>query len=191
MQRAEGSRVVGPVVTGKPVACSPQVSLRGALAQANPQATDAALEASLTPTANSWLKAAMFNESQTWRIPEHRHTLKPLPTCSETELFNALTMVKYSLTPMTGAECQKALLELKVLTASRTEQTDDIKLTVELYRRRLEKYPADVVRHVLQTQPSRSRWWPAWAELEERLEPLSRQRFKMAELLTASISQHS
>jgi hypothetical protein len=80
---------------------------------------------------------------------------------------------------MDSSECQKLLAVLKILTTTKAEQADDIKLTIEVYRTQLEKYPADVVRYVLTTQANLSKWWPTWADLKGRLDSLSSRRLKM------------
>jgi len=69
-----------------------------------------------------------------------------------------------------------ALAELRVLTKAKAEDQHDLKFLLRVYADRLGEWPADVVAHVLRTQPSVSRWWPAWEELQDRLELYARKR---------------
>ena len=89
------------------------------------------------------------------------------------------------MTPITSAACQKALAKLRYLTKVRNESTEDIRLTLLFYAEELTKYPADVVRHVLDTQKNISPWWPAWSELKERLDRYTSKRRRLHEALTS------
>ncbi len=102
-------------------------------------------------------------------------------------MTQAKNIAAQSLTPMDSSECQKLLAVLKILTTTKAEQADDIKLTIEVYRAQLEKYPADVVRYVLTTQANLSKWWPTWAELAARLDLLSSRRWKMMAVIDTQI----
>lgn len=53
----------------------------------------------------------------------------------------------------------------------------------EAYARRVAEYPADVVREVLESQSGRGIFWPAWAELKERLDTKSSYRRKLLHAL--------
>jgi hypothetical protein len=77
---------------------------------------------------------------------------------------------------MSPAECVGLLGEIKLMTAARPEQAQDLEVQLMLYARKLAEYPADVVRKVLTTQAEHCRWWPTWAELKERLDPLNPRR---------------
>ena len=83
------------------------------------------------------------------------------------------------MTPMERNEIVKALGRLKVLTVltvARGAGETDLTLQLAAYAAKLADWPADVVREVLATQPRISKWWPAWAELEERLRELAAPR---------------
>lgn len=58
---------------------------------------------------------------------------------------------------------------LKFLTNSRQMAQQDIQAQIHIYARKLSDWPAEAVRRVLRSQPSISKWWPTWQELEERL----------------------
>ena len=51
---------------------------------------------------------------------------------------------------------------------------------LQLYARKLSAYPADIVRKVLSTQDTISKWWPAWADLQDRLEVYMKERRVLA-----------
>ncbi len=51
------------------------------------------------------------------------------------------------------------------------------------YEEELRNYPADVVRHVLNTQKNINAFWPAWSELKERLDLYSWKRRKLVDAL--------
>lgn len=97
----------------------------------------------------------------------------------EADLNEAFCILEQACKPMDRREIIKSLAVLKALTAKRNEADDDQELQLGAYARQLEDYPADVVRHVLETQPRMSKWWPAWAELHERLELFSARRKRM------------
>lgn len=87
------------------------------------------------------------------------------------EIQEATAILDQSLTPISGLEALDLLSELKSLTRPQAGQTTtDMADQMTAYLKRLVKYPADVARHVLTTQPDQSVWWPAWQEIQERLE---------------------
>lgn len=48
------------------------------------------------------------------------------------------------------------------------DMTSDLKLRV--YAEKLAQWPGDVVRHVLDEWPSKSKWFPTWNEMEAALD---------------------
>lgn len=87
---------------------------------------------------------------------------------------------------MTGEMCLDLLTELKALTRPSQGTTADLEAQMVAYLKRLMDYPADVTRYVLTTQPDFSPWWPAWAELKDRLEMFTVRRRMMLEALTTA-----
>ena len=75
------------------------------------------------------------------------------------------------------------LTRLKLETKSRAEDGGDMQGQLESYARRIAEYPEDVVRHVLETQSAIEKFWPAWAELKERLDLKSGYRRKLLHAL--------
>ena len=154
-------------------------------AKAGPEAVDRQLEESLTRLLGSkpkpvwrdrWIKGKWDGDLVSFDIPA---------TTPEIRL-QAADLVRLSLTPMTPNECFGLLGELKLTTASRPDQGDDLEALLKVYQRKLQEYPADVVRAVLTTQADLSKWWPTWAELKERLDTRTNRRRVMLTALTAT-----
>jgi hypothetical protein len=81
--------------------------------------------------------------------------------------------------PMSQNEIVALLTQMKLETKSRAEDGGDVQGQFVAYARRIAEYPADVVREVLGTQSGRGIFWPAWAELKERLDAKSSYRRKL------------
>jgi hypothetical protein len=65
---------------------------------------------------------------------------------------------------------EAALATMSVLVLRKDASDMDADLQLSAYVARLEEYPADVAVHVLNGWPDRSKFWPAWLELRERLD---------------------
>ena len=185
---------------GQPSRISPQRSERGseiistgmeqglgrALTLDDPKATDKLLEACLPPSVKTsareiWVDKGTMETGWDGELMTIEMT-EPVP---QQDRLKALQIVDKSLTPITSAECQKALAKLRLMTKVRAESTEDIRLTLTFYAEELRRYPGDVVRKVLSTQANMSPWWPAWSELKDRLDLYTRKRKKLHEALTA------
>lgn len=166
---------------------TPAAVLRSAIALDSPSATDAALEAYLPPSVRSWIRATEIR--QEWeKLPKFRqYSPEPQypPALPQDQQAQALKAVQATLSTVNGNECRKLLAEMKYLTRQKAESTEDIAAQIEIYARRLEAYPADVVRYVIKTQTDSSPWWPAWSELKARLDPLVAARKRKLTALTA------
>lgn len=148
-------------------------------------ATDDHLEASLKQQLGQWLVLAGVRTltfpngeyAATVRIPKLRKgaPIDLVDECSR--------MVRGACQPMARREILAGLSRLRTLTAARKEDTDDMQWTLETYADELEEYPGDVVAYVLRTQHKVDRWWPAWAELAERLDRESARRFTLRDAL--------
>ena len=90
------------------------------------------------------------------------------PTATDLDLAKA--QLEQALAPASNAEVIKSLVILKSLTIRRKEADDDQEIQLRAYASQLSEWPADVVAHVLKTQAGISKWWPSWAELQDRLE---------------------
>jgi len=136
----------------------------------DPRATDKAVVASLPPSVRSCLK------------PEYRTRYASVGGCDATllryKLERPLTgeeaarcreIARVALAPASPQEVLSLLTRLKLMTASAAQNQQDIAAQMACYADELMKYPADVVRSVLQSQPRASTFWPAWAEISARL----------------------
>ena len=157
-------------------------SVSHAMAQASPETTDRALEASLTSLLGS--KPAPIWED---RVSEAGWdgvvTGYKLPALTSETRQKALAVVEGSLTPMTPSECIGLLGELRLLVPPVNMSEQTMEAQIMLYQRKLADYPADVVRRVLSTQANISKFWPAWSELKERLDLFTARRLRLRDAL--------
>lgn len=188
---ATGAARTLPAVASRPIGmqrgvvtstATPPPSLPAALAASNPDATDRSLEASLTLLIGS-RPVPIWQDRATDAGWDGAVMGFRFPAMSEATLARATALVESSLTPMTPSECIDLLVAMKLLTKARPEQAKDQEAQLVIYGRKLAEYPADVVRKVLTTQPDVLTWWPAWAELKERLDLHSRRRRRLLESL--------
>lgn len=67
-----------------------------------------------------------------------------------------------------------SLIEWLTMCAVLTAPTRDDELSGELklkaFAQKLSVYPGDIVRHVLESWPDQSKWFPAWADLKAAIE---------------------
>lgn len=142
---------------------TPLKSLEVALKGQRPTETLAVLKVSLPPGIQSSLKPEYNQAGDLLRYNLHG-------THGASAIAQAREVVARSLTPITGNEALDLLTELKAMTRPAPGSTDDLRVVLKAYLRRIVEYPADVVRDVLLTQSEQSPWWPAWQELRDRLE---------------------
>ncbi len=88
---------------------------------------------------------------------------------SEIERSAALAVVGNTLDPAGEDFALTELARLRTMTISR-DVGQDLALVLSAYADELQRYPADAVREVLRGW--RGKFWPAWAELAERLDRL-------------------
>lgn len=160
-------------------------ALREVVLDSDPAKTDRVLGESLTSLLGSKPKAVWSDKTTTHGWDGDLVGYK-LPAMTEEKRTQALHLVDQSLMPMTQSECFGLLGELKLTTMSRADQGHDLEAQLKIYARKLQEFPADVVRHVLTSQSSHSKWWPTWAELKDRLDFGLRRRLKLKEALTKS-----
>lgn len=78
---------------------------------------------------------------------------------------------------------------LKMQVRRPREGAEDLEMQARVYARQLSGYPADIALYVLRTQADMDPWWPAWADLSERLAMLSRPRAAQRRALEWLISE--
>lgn len=72
--------------------------------------------------------------------------------------------------PCGGEVAQRALIELRAVTAKRADSDVAVEVQAVAYAGLLLEYPADIAVKVCREWPSLSRWWPAWHDLMLRLD---------------------
>ena len=89
----------------------------------------------------------------------------------------------------------KLLTKLRLKVTTPNLSREDLELQIACYVEELQKWPADIVKHVLETQAQQSKFWPAWQELHERLEWRARDRLRkrryLSQLLEGADNENS
>lgn len=153
-----------------------------------------AVEDKLSPAVRRWLSAVSRRREQEARgvvsggqNQDPRNVvpwqLVQVPDLPESDRATAMSILEAACQPMRKREIVAGLGRVKAMTVSRAEDDVSTAVRFEIYVEELAKWPADVVRHVLESQPRMSKFWPAWAELEERLELYAGKRMRALELL--------
>ena len=86
------------------------------------------------------------------------------------EIQEARQVINRITVPLPAEEVVSLLAKIRLMTARRSDDADDQDAQLMLYAEELSYWPADAVKAVLSTQHRHSKWWPTWAELEERLQ---------------------
>jgi hypothetical protein len=151
----------------------------------DPKATDKAVVACLPPSVRSYLKAdyhTRFPKEGGCKVEFRGYQLmRPLSEEERAQCRVVLDLANASAEPI---EILKLLTRLKHMTISAAQDEQDIAAQMVCYAEELSKYPADIVRHVLQTQPNQSKFWPAWSEISSRIVTLDRERRLKRKALT-------
>lgn len=95
----------------------------------------------------------------------------------------AITTIQSAMKPADTERITGWLAEMSVKCAFKQQTDFTGELTLRVYARDLQEYPADVVRQVLRDWPNGSKWWPTWSELREKLEAGVRPRRLMRTML--------
>lgn len=102
-------------------------------------------------------------------------TAWPKAECAD-EVAAARRALAPWLEPVDADHAMAMLAEMSLLTKRAATDDDTSEATVRLYAQRLGQYPLDVVGHVLNDWTATKVFWPAWAELQERLDARMRNR---------------
>lgn len=92
-----------------------------------------------------------------------------------------------SFAPADPDDLIAALAEMSVLVAARDQSEFAGQLTLRAYARRLSEWPADIAAAALREWPDQSKWWPAWLELRELMEPMIAPRRAIFRALEAAV----
>lgn len=91
------------------------------------------------------------------------------------QLLKAELTVIASQSPLPKTDIMDLLFEVKLLTASRTMDDNELKAQLEIYATKLLEFPADCVKQVLKSACN-DKWWPEWASLVAKLSPYDQTR---------------
>ena len=142
---------------------------------------DSAAVERLPPCVKSFLKT-----EARWRATSHCDNAGPPPSLTAETRRAALAILDAAMTPAPPDQVKRLLGELKLLTVPKSgDMVEEIKAQILIYARKLADYPADAVLTVLRTQPDQSKFWPAWAELKERLDARTWRRRDARKALTS------
>lgn len=109
-------------------------------------------------------------------------------TCSASpEADTAERVVSGLLAPAPIEKLVEWITICAVLTAQPREDDMTSELKLKAYAQELARYPGDIVRHVLAEWPRRSKWFPAWAELQAALDKQLGYRPVLAEKVRAEL----
>lgn len=92
----------------------------------------------------------------------------------------ALALVESVCAPAPEARLAQAIAVLGELTRGNTNEPG---LQVRAYVAKLREFPADIAMDALNSWPERSKWFPAWQELRERMSFVADRRTQIAEAL--------
>ena len=105
---------------------------------------------------------------------------------NDEDFKKAVELIDQYSQPLQAQELSGLLAQLYSLTKQRKESQLTLEIAFEAFGSRLEKYPADIVREVLQRWPDHSKWWPSWYELKEEIEWRDK-RGKLKEAIEAKL----
>lgn len=147
------------------------------MAAERPTAIDAALRASLTQ---------QHGLMPVTRAPDSPGGYFVRMSASRTPDFEgARRAVEMACLPASGDVILQALVILRAQSAVREAADVDMEIQAKVYSDNLAEWPADCALWVLKTWPRRSKWWPAWFELQERLEKIAGDRLAIRRALPA------
>ena len=106
------------------------------------------------------------------------------------DLSLGLDLVNRAMMPASSREISVLLSELRAQCRTRGgESTGDIVFQISVYARKLEDWPADVVRMVLRCWPEDRDFWPTWHELRDAMEPYTERRRGLVECMQAALDR--
>lgn len=172
--QAASSTGAGRGETGSAVTSTAAETMHPAVVCRTPQANT---EAVLSSMRRSGLDCVVKTETVFPTTEDGDQTFRQRPvsltvtTGSSVDYAAGLRAIEESLKPASRDQIEVWLGEVAAKTARRSGSEADADVTFGVYVRDLKAYPADVVRHVLQSW--RGKWWPTWGDLADRLDELT------------------
>jgi hypothetical protein len=97
------------------------------------------------------------------------------------------------LSGLSGPATRDQIVEWLTICAVKTAHPKDDDMSSELklkvFTSELLRFPGDIVRHVLATWPSKSKWFPTWKELEDEITRLGGIRPQIIERVQERLNQ--
>jgi|SRR5690625_1395883 len=150
------------------------------LMHAQPAKVDRWLETNLSPAVAGCLKPRVRSRTTAAHGFDEEflgYEVATVPPPADLErVQSALRSHEQACLPAPADRLIDELGRLRILTAKRPDDMPNEVATLRIYAEKLRDYPADIVFEVLRTQPSHSKFWPAWQELQERLEWRAKRR---------------
>jgi len=106
---------------------------------------------------------------------------------SPEDVTRALAVLTAAATPPRNDEIIAFLTEIRLLCRGRDLDEAEMRAQTMAYARRLKLWPVDAVVYVLRQWPVESQWFPAWHELETRLDEVTRDRSLMRHALERAL----
>lgn len=163
------------------------------LMQAKPAKVDRWLEESLSPEVAGCLKLRVRNRTTAAHGFDEEflgYEVATVPPAADLEKVQAaLRNHEQACLPAPADRLIDELGRLRVLTTKRPDDMPNEVATLRIYAEKLREYPADIVLDVLRSQPSHSKFWPAWQELQERLEWRAKRRRARRDALAALLDR--
>ena len=190
---ASGSRPTGSALTAvsrPPAVHDPKASAW--LASLDPRTVDARAQSRMLTygVALSVNTRSTWDENDQFKSQATSVTITPVkPSTAFSESSEAercaaaAAEIERFMSPASEDQIEQWLVELSVSTVRRAGSEGEAEIALSVYAGRLAQYPADVVRTVLREASKRSKWWPAWADLEPELDRLAKPRILMREAL--------
>ncbi len=164
----------------------PTVPLAEAMAGMDPQATAASLTAALPDSFAGALDPIVRRTfPPSGGVNREFLGFKLLRPIADQDRSSALTLVKRSLSPMAQDELTRLLVAMRAMTRTKAETAELVDLQLEVYAQKLTEWPADVVRALLCRWPEQNSFWPTWHECLTFMDPLTRKRRALLEVLEA------
>jgi len=94
----------------------------------------------------------------------------------EEDRAKGLAMFEAVCRPAPPQDIVVALGKLRMLTAAKKENGDDMDARIIIYAEKLSEYPGDIVLDALKRLPKMSKWFPTWHEIYQMVEWRAKRR---------------
>lgn len=124
-----------------------------------------------------------------WDGDLDRYELSPIPNGGD--LAKAELVMRAAMAPPQGRVIKAELARLRATTISRAAEQSDLALSFAAYAESFAEYPADIVINTCRYWSRNEKWWPALAELRERMDRKFRRRRLLAQAIAEAAERAS